>query len=249
MATKFVVFSHGRAGTNFLMNNLRSHPQVSLFMEPFHLNETERSEVNGEIWQTGQSSREFAYNKIFNAEDEYFGSVRGFKLFYFHCRQDPVSGDIWEALRQDRDVRLIFLNRKNLLNKHLSDLRAQATGVWHPRSEKYLSKDYGEIVEVDVDVNRMFRVLTDLYCGYHRVSEDFSNHKSMHIFYEDLEEGSEKILGEVYEFLGLRGLPVVDPFRPGTLSRSTLRMKNKEQVLSALRPSIFHNYIATCPVL
>lgn len=245
---KFVVFSHGRAGTNFLMKNLAAHPDVKVHMEPFHNNESARAEVRGSTWQTGSSSKQFAYENIFNSQEKSVAAV-GFKLFYFHCRQDQKSADIWPALLNDRDVHVIFLNRKNLLNKHLSDLRAQQSGVWHPRTDNYLDGQYKNVVDIRVKVPEAIRVMSDLYCGYHRISELFINHPNRHFFYEDLEIRGKDVLDQVFQFLEVRRIPVADPFRPGTLSRETTRIVNKKVLTERLQASVFSDFIQSCPLL
>ena len=247
-ARKFVLFSHGRAGTTFLMNNLSAHPQVRNCMEPFHNTPANRAKAGGGTWQTGSSSKAFAYGRIFRPHAASAAAV-GFKLFYFHCRQDPVSADLWDALLQDTSVHLIFLNRRNLLNKHLSDLRAQASGVWHPNDAAYLSTDYKQVTELSVDTRKLMPVMSNLYCGYHITRERFRHHPSRHYFFEDLEQNSTEILQEVYGFLGLEPRSIASPFRSGTLSRQTTRILNEAEVRDQMTASIFSEYIETCPLL
>ncbi|GAA6202879.1 hypothetical protein [Aquicoccus sp. SU-CL01552] len=245
MGGKFVVFSHGRAGTNFLMNNLAAHPDTNVYMEPFHNKISDRSQVNGRKWKEGESSANFAYSEVFSDDSR----VSGFKLFYFHCRQSVVSSDIWGALRDDADLKVIFLNRRNLLMKHLSDLRAQKSGVWHPTRENFSVSQYGDVVDVTVDIPALMRVMSDLYCGYHKVSEIFSNHQCFHMFFEDLAEDSDDIYGEVLDFLDLRSGEVVNKFKSGTLTKKTTRVTNGARVKEVVGSSIFSDFLETCTVL
>ncbi len=244
---RFVVFSHGRAGTNFLMHNLMAHPDTRIHMEPF--NEAEgRSAVDGVKWQKGESSADFAYTHAFRDVDN-AKRAAGFKLFYFHCRQDPVSADIWQALLEDREVRMIYLNRRNLLNKCLSALRAEKSGVWHPKGGDYLKSAYGEIVDIEVNIPWLMRAMTNLYCGYHRVAETFKAHRNIHFHFEDLELQNERMLSDVYRFLDLDPQPVAHPFRSGTLTRETTRIVNESEVRDAISSSVFSDYLNTCPLL
>lgn len=90
-ARKFVLFSHGRAGTAFLMNNLSAHPQVRNCMEPFHSTPANRPTAGGGAGQTGPSSKAFAYGNIF-APHAASAAAAGFKLFRFPCPplQEPA---------------------------------------------------------------------------------------------------------------------------------------------------------------
>lgn len=243
--TRFVLLSHGRSGTNFVMNNLRAHPDMRGFMEPFHAEPGARAMVDGKRWETGTSSAAFAREAIWTGEKP----VEGFKLFYFHCRQDMVSADIWPALRADRDVKIVFVNRRNLLMKHLSDLRAQASGVWHPTAKNYLEKQYAEQVELQVDIALMNRVLTDLYCGYHRVAEMFAAHDCLHVMYEDFVADGMAAFQKIQAFLGLSNAVSGHGFREGTLTPATTRIKNAAQVRAFIAKSVFCDFLDDCPLL
>lgn len=243
--TRFVLFSHGRAGTNFVMNNLRTHPDVRAFMEPFHMSPGARAEVDGSVWETGTSSAKFIHDKIWTGQKP----CEGFKLFYFHCREDLVSADVWPMLQEDRDVKIIFVNRRNLLMKHLSDLRAQASGVWHPRGKDYLQKQYAEVVELQVDIRHLDRALHAHYCGYHRMSDVFAQHDNQHLFYEDFVADGVSTFQRMQAFLGLPPVVSGEGFREGTLTPATTRITNAEEVRAYLRKSIFADFIEGCPLL
>ena len=245
MPTKFVVFSHGRAGTNFLMNNLAAHPDTNVYMEPFHAVESERAVVNGRKWKTGESSSHFAYHEIFSNGSR----VSGFKLFYFHCREDIVSSDIWGALKNDLNLKVIFLNRRNLLMKYLSDMRAKKSGVWHPTRGDFSESQYGNVVDITVDIGELMRVMSDLYCGYHRVSELFSKHQCFHMFFEDMVDSSEGLFEETLDFLDLDSSEIVDTFKSGTLTEKTTRVTNGARVKEVVGSSIFADFLKTCPIL
>lgn len=246
--TKFVVFSHGRAGTNFLINNIKQHPRLAVFHEPFHNNEKDRTLVNGKKWIEGTSSADFAYNNIYNSVNAEKSSA-GFKLFYFHCRQNILSSDIWTRLANDKSVKIIFLNRRNLLNKHLSDLRAHASGVWHPNKCNYLEEQYSEVVSIQVSVNQCLRVMADIFSGYTIIKDKFRNHQFIEFFFEDLENKSEEFLDNVYNFLNVVPVEMKIPFRAKTLSRATTMISNEEEVRSVIGSSFFSDFINDCPLL
>lgn len=245
---RFVVFSHGRAGTNFLMNNLSSHASTMVAMEPFHNDLDKRYKVNGEVWKDSESSADFAYNVIYNCDSLDVQAV-GFKLFYFHCRQNHMSASIWKRLQEDTDVHVIFLNRWNLLNKYLSDLRAMKSGIWHPTKKDYMDNQYKNVVDVHVDVPKLMRAMSELYCGYHRTAETFKNHPTRHYLFEDLADKSDEILTDAYTFLGLSRAETSSSFKAGTLSPKTTNVINADEVRDAVYRSVFSDYLDTCPIL
>lgn len=227
------------------MKNLLSHPDVRGFMEPFHNERGSRAPVAGNRWETGKSSSAFAYDEIWKG----LKPVEGFKLFYFHCRQDLLSADIWERLREDKDVKVLFVNRKNLLMKHLSDLRAQASGVWHPTAKDYLEVQYGQQVDLQVDIGQLSRAMVDLYCGYHRVAEIFSDHLCLSLTYEDFAADSTKAFDQILSFLGLTPHAIGTGFKVGTLTPQTTHIKNAQAVRVSVAKSIFADFLADCPLL
>lgn len=243
--TRFVLVSHGRAGTNFVMNNLGMHPDTRIFLEPFHEAAEIRQPALGKAWEPGTSSADFAYDRIWIGEKP----VEGFKLFFNHAREDAVSADIWDRLRVDMDVKFIFLNRRNLLMKTLSDLRAVTTGVWHPTDPNYMQSQYGTQVEIQVALPALRRTLYEHYAGFHRVAEIFAAHDCIYLSYEDLVVNSTGCYAEILKFLGLAPQELVEPFRPGTLTPETTKVVNAASVRRFLARSIWADYLDTCPLV
>ena len=244
---RFLILSHGRAGTNFLGNNLQAHPHIATFLEPFHNDESERVEVRGKKWTAGQSAYDFLQDHVYESVDD--KRAAGCKLFFFHCRQDAQSADIWRRAREDRDIKIIFLNRRNLINRVISDLRAERSGVWHPKSEDYLSSQYAGQIALTINPAMMLNRLKDLYCGEHLVREAFAEHPSISAAFEDLATKGEAFLGEVCAFLGVPEGPVVSPFRAGTLSSQTTVITNADELRASLSLTPFETYIDGCPLL
>lgn len=120
----------------------------------------------------------------------------GRKLFFFHCRENTRSADIWDHVKGRKDIKLIFLNRRNLLDRHFSDLRAQKSGVWHPKNKSDWSDEYAEAVEVKVDIPGMMNQLNSLYATLHTIRRDFKDHDVLSITYENLAPRSETILSK-----------------------------------------------------
>ena len=246
--TKYIVLSHGRAGTNYLNQNFRQHPQIAAYNEPFHDTPAKRAPVSGRKWKTAESATKFAWETMYNDPDPRVTAV-GFKLFFFQCRQNRKAADIWNTVLNDTSIRPIFVNKRNLLNRYFSELRAKASGVWHPTSNDYKNTQYGEIVELEVKIPKMLQHLSRLYSSYNIVRSQFADRPVLEFFYEDLGTDSESKINQAYEFLGVEQIGQESDFRTGTLSRETTRLVNEDEVREAIETSFFHEYAATCPLL
>lgn len=248
MKPNYVILSHGRAGTNFCSQNMQDHPEIAAFMEPFNGVPANRTKLAGEIWDGTSSAMDFARRQCFD-NPELQDKARGFKLFYFHCRENRVTSDIWRALRQDKSVKIIFLNRRNFLNKFLSDQRAKASGVWHPNRKDYLSSQYAEVVDLQVDIPACLNMMQYLYASYNLIRREFAQHDHIEWFYEDLKGRGDAFMADICRLLNVAPHPVKVPFRAGTLSPATTRILNRDRVLEVIGSSIFADQIADCPLL
>jgi len=117
-ATRFVILSSARTGSNLLQTMLSSHEQIASYGELFNQDDPGRI-----LWNNPRpSSAEdvalrdadpcgFLERRVFAVPR----SVRavGFKLFYFHAPDGPWSA-IWPYLRSMPGLRVIHIRRINI---------------------------------------------------------------------------------------------------------------------------------------
>jgi len=242
---RFIIISHGRAGTNFLVQSLNASPRIKCYMEPFNEVENQRCKIGDFRWQSNQSSWRFANNIIYKSQKK--KNLVGFKIFHHHCRENVISSDIWRKLKPAKTIKIIFLDRGNILNVYLSALRARKTGIWHPKGSEY-AKSYAKM-QITVNVHKMMMNLQYNYTGIHRCRNIYSSHPFIHVTYEQFESGAEEHMARIYDFLGVPTPGKVIPFKAGTLSAETLEIENADEVRDALLSSVFSNMIKSCPVL
>lgn len=240
MNKKFILISGGRSGTTFLMRALAEDKRLRSFeREPFHANYNERALVDGEKWIEGTSSADFVYNRIFKSDDTDIRAV-GFKLFFFHCRQDILSADLWRVIKSDKDIKIIFLTRKSLLERHFSEIFAEQTGVWHPDQN---SRNYGDdrsAVYVDLDIGRMMKSLYEHFTYLTRLQEEFRQHDVLNFFYEDIyAKGSSYFIQKIYSHLDLPVFNPTTPFFYEPFSSKKMIIVNEKNIRIELEKSIF----------
>jgi LPS sulfotransferase NodH len=133
---KFVIVGIARTGSTLLLNLLNGQSNVIAFGELFR--------GDGAIgWDTPpfltrQSPRlqrllqlqpmEFLERSVFRRWPSEIAAV-GFKLFYYHARTGPQAA-LWDHLRDEADLAVIHIKRRNILEQYLSLRVAHATNHW-----------------------------------------------------------------------------------------------------------------------
>ena len=133
MPTFFVVLGLHRTGSNLLISALDAHRQVvvsgELFMEHERSRRMYGTTAQGEFYRDGTDGATFLDQHVFGAGYPPGTEAVGFKLFFNHATTDPAA-TVWQRLAQDPSVRVIRVQRKNLLDVYLSNEIALRTGEW-----------------------------------------------------------------------------------------------------------------------
>jgi hypothetical protein len=117
---KLVVVAHPRSGSNTLVAVLRCHPDITLLNEPF--NEDFRS------WLPANPDYLSQVADVTSLDQVVDGILVGYSGFKVHTYQLPV--DLLAHLLTRRDLHVVFLRRRNLLEAVVSSFIAEQTGLW-----------------------------------------------------------------------------------------------------------------------
>ncbi len=121
---KFIIFTHQRTGSSLLIGTLRDHPQIVGYGElmlPHRIgfNVTGFDNLSKKhLAFRNKYPTEFLNDYIFTSYPDRVKAV-GFKLFPDHIDNVKFRG-IWQWLKQNRDIKIIFLTRTNLLARYTS---------------------------------------------------------------------------------------------------------------------------------
>ena len=198
----FIVLTSARSGSSFLCQSLRSHPQIIAFGEILG---------PGNVWFNvpGYPTRHRGLKRfrdgdplafldacVFNGYDANIRAV-GFKVFFSHL-EDARFVPLREHLGRMSGLRVIRLERANLLRAYLSTVLLGETGVGWIHSE-------GERRPVSVSLDpgaceRYFRQHIELRETYGRVFEACDQHR---IRYEDLVANYAEETTRIQTFLGV----------------------------------------------
>lgn len=135
---KFIVLTYRRSGANFFLDLLRSHPQIVAYAGLFEKDKVAffytgypPVDCKSTLKYRDKYPVEFLQKRVFGTYSDAIKSV-GFKIIY-ELKQQQVL----EYLRAMPDLKIIHLQRKNLLRLHLSDKIAATTNKWHAVSKEH----------------------------------------------------------------------------------------------------------------
>ena len=255
---RFIVLTAGRTGSTWLRQALNSHSEIVCFGDVFKVTVGRVGfGVDGyDDFSTrdqalrGRDFRAFLRGRIHCRHPEEIGAV-GFKLLYRHPWGYP---GLLEHLVEDRQMRVLHLRRRNIIQRLVSQKLAHATDVWtemprpgltlvrllvaarHPlrvatklprliRPAKPRQKAPG--LRVSVSKDELFRSIIGAKLTAARFDDLFRDHPIQTLYYEDLVDDREEVFRQAQEFLGVE---------PGPL-KVTLRKQNPEPL-----PELLENY-------
>lgn len=199
MSLKFIIFAHARSGSTNLAQVLREHPSIKIASEPFHrdyhkINPDEKNYIDY-IKDEASLSQQL---------DILFGQYSGLK-----CLEYQLTKGLNNWMLKDPSIKIIFLQRKNLLQTVVSMYIASETKVWHKHVNKDLEiSSFPEIEPVDIDVmKKRLENLRNKLSSYKQLLEKEKKADYLSVYYEDLYTNNRKEniknAKEVFLFLGL----------------------------------------------
>ncbi|NEO54924.1 MAG: sulfotransferase [Okeania sp. SIO3B5] len=205
--TKFIITCAPRTGSTMLRMMLNSHPEIACYGEVMTL----KGEPNlGKKHQNyiGKTSQElaqiraenpanFLYNYIWNQE-HYQDNCKaiGLKLKYRQLQEE--FKDVFQAILDDKEIRIIHLTRRNLLKRYISN-RLAASGK---TSTVIFNSEKSQLQpKVTVDVDKCIEDILSVQQTEAQFRKEFKQHKIFEVAYEELVMSNSKILAKLMNFL------------------------------------------------
>lgn len=201
---KFVILAGARTGSTSLAKVLSESPDVKMAIEPFHEGYAK--------WNPGEKD----YSKFIvdpetmnQALDELFSRYTAIKVLSYQFDEEIY----FEMIRR-KDLRILFLSRKNVPQEALSSLVAEQTSEYHQR----LNEDVYDNLK-PIDINQMEKMV-DYVTSLNKTYSDFleKNRKGdyLPLFYEELysENLNQNVetLEAICDFLNI-SLPPIDAIK------------------------------------
>lgn len=180
--TKFAIFAHARSGSTSLAKVLATSPDVNMAIEPFH---PDYSKWNPQEPNYSEIIRDTESMK--KALDKIYSKFNAIKVLQY---QFPDK--IYLELLERKDIKIIFLRRKDLLKAVISGLIAEQTNIWR-KEDTRAEIDYLNLKPLNVNqAKEMFNYVSEQMNFY----ENFlnKNRKGSYFkqYYEDLYSEDQK---------------------------------------------------------
>jgi hypothetical protein len=198
--TPFIILGRSRVGSTYLMRLLNSHPEAVIYPAVYHCINTKigrpyigNMDIPLAIRQKDPLG--FLDRYIYRDYPSYIKAC-GFKLFYSDASESSQL-PVWSWVERSSEIKIVHLQRKNLLRNIVSAAVAKRTGKYI----HYSGTPSTKAVSLEpLELRRRFERLKRQQDS-HR--EKFRHHQVLELFYEDLVEDFSNQIGNIQRFLNL----------------------------------------------
>lgn len=227
--SRFLIITHSRSGSTLLCRSLDRHPNLNVYVESLHpvdpgvlawrqhyIQEIYQTDCLNVIWEDEFTRLSDEYD-LAPLVDRIFLDYHGFKIL---LQQLPLNYSIWRHFAQ-QPLKIIYLQRNNLLEAALSTKLAKRTKTWQ------VPPDSNGIVDSPIEIAPDFleRYFNHVEMSMHAVKKLFSSHQQIHISYEDMCSNWRPTMDKVQNFLKVPQVPL--PITTGKRTTS-----NPSQIIS-----------------
>lgn len=238
---KFVIIGRSRVGSTLLRTALASHPQVIMYGEIFRIPGqviwNPRYGINSTNVQNAISNAptEFLDARVYRTYPSYVKAV-GFKIFYYHAEQGNFKA-VWPYLAENEEIIVIHNKRRNILQSHLSNKRAQQTGKWSDKARQNSKQQVQKtvpLIHLDYDELKLWFDMTKKWED--GIDSTFSSHDKIDVYYEDLAGSYTTEINRIQKFLGLDLVKI----EPATKKQAKRRISEEISNYSELKEKFRH---------
>lgn len=218
-APKLVVVAHPRSGSNSLMEILGCHPELTFLNEPFNENFSSWLPTNPDY-----RARITDMTSLDRVIDDILADYSGFKVHTYQLEMDLLG-----HLLCRRDLYVVFLRRRNLLEAVVSNLIAEQTGLWAAWDrDRALEDYYADLGPLSIeDVRELLRWTGENLAEVTAILRTRCDGRVLELCYEDLFLGEQRTRWQLVESLWAHlGLPPCENPEVGRfLENGSFRMR------------------------
>jgi hypothetical protein len=246
---RFVLLCAERTGSNLVTFGLDENPAVEMFGEIFHETEADEQQRCGlppDIpgYRPGGDAGEFLSRRIFQSPGRRPILARGFKMFYGHARSSAGARSAWTYLLGDRDLRVIHLARRNLLEAFSSLESARRSDRWFERVGQAAAADAPGPVEpfpLDPwDCQEYFCRVTAWRLWAERA---FGAHPRLDLDYQsDLQDDFAGAMARVFDFIGVPAMAIQPALVKQQQRPLSAQITNYQELRESFRYTLFESF-------
>lgn len=258
---KHMILTHGRSGSNYLVNTLNLHPQIVNYNEilgPW----TKTEAIYQRMRRQGRSGTDFL-DWVYHSRALYYGAqfysalarLRRGSHPQFKCRGKLISLGFKEFthklenigcadyLESRPSIHVLFLLRNNLLKRYISQLQMMRTGVAATENQVEVSS------RLSIDVEHMLHnlaVLDESTSRSQTMVERLVGNPVLTIRYESAYRTPESLAEmsrRVFSFLGVEPIPNLSRQKKILPSKIEDIVHNYDEVVRALNASSYARFL------
>jgi len=149
----------------------------------------------------------------------------GFKIFYEHAHIGYLQ-NVWAHLAKDRSLKIIHLQRKNMLHSYISLQTALKTGDFISFIPRYRNDQ----VKVTLDYQACKNYFLQVETWQETYNHHFSEQSIIHIDYEHLCQNPSKELNKIQKFLGVPIRKLSSPLKKQSLGTPWKNVINYDEL-------------------
>ena len=242
---KFIIVSQARTGSTMLTSALSHHQEILMHGEVFGMDNAHLNfygidyKHNPPLVDILRSIRnkdpvKFFYDFVLQAGNR---KAVGLK-FKFEELSQPIWEPLVEVIKDDVNIKIIFLKRRNLWERYLSEYVAvNVTKIFNTQDPNY-GRDTIEIEIPPLKVEKAFRRSRRWERLYYKM---FKSHPHIRLTYEGLINNLEGRMQEVQNFLGVQS----ENLFPSTIKLNKGKMLYKVKNLEELKNHFFNTELTT----
>jgi LPS sulfotransferase NodH len=233
---KFVILGLGRSGSNLIKHSLDSHSKVLVFGELFRhpdrigwdrypYNECLQSQHL--VAMMHAATDKFLEKEVFRNFSPNISAV-GFKIFYHHAQKDSRK-KVWSYLRENKEIKIIHLKRRNMLERYLSLKIAQNTNQWRLGKEDKVEQ---KAITLTIPFEELAQNFEETKSDQINFDKLFLGNKIIDIFYENLSNSFDAEINRIQNFLDIECeslIPMTKRQRSKSLSETILNYQELKE--------------------
>jgi LPS sulfotransferase NodH len=232
---KFLIITTNRTGSTVLRRTLNDHPALNVEDEIFLFDdkgyfEKLREKVAYEVYPRYELRELNWESDLIPLILSMFEHYNGFKI-QICAKQIHKNNPAWVFLSLMPDLKIIHMRRRNKIDQMISLELANARDIWHLNKDQENPEISPIHVNPETCITRA-RHFEHYECYFKKL---FCLRDSMEVWYEDLNEDIDRVVGRVQKFLGVEQMDLEVPMKKVITKPTKEFVTNYDEIVKAAK--------------